>query len=280
METIVSSSTDDVIIAGDRPTVLIGERINPTGRKKLADALMQGDISMVQQEAEAQVWAGADILDINVKASGVDEVAMLPRAVEAVLEVVDVPLCLDSDNPEALAAALKVCRGRPIINSVTGREDSLEKVLPLVREYGTAVIGLTRDDDGVPGSVDGRLAIAGRIIERAEKLGIACQDVIIDCVTSPLAIDTGSADITLEAVRRVREEFGVNQTLGISNVSYGLPDRDIINNTFLVAAIMAGVTCPTVNVATARATVLATDVLTGRDRFAVRYIRACRQGTA
>ena len=164
METKVSSSTKDVLITGSGPTVLIGERINPTGKKKLAEALKSGDFDVVRNEAIAQVEAGADILDINVVCPGVDEVAVLPAAVEKVMASVDVPLCIDINNPAALRETLKVYEGKPIVNSVTGEENSLNEILPLVREYGAAVIGLTIDDEGIPKEADRRVTIAHKIV--------------------------------------------------------------------------------------------------------------------
>lgn len=280
MQTRVWRDSREVIIGHDRPTVLIGERINPTGKKKLAAALTAGDLEIVRREALAQVQAGADILDVNVGLVGVDEVALLPRAVSAVMEVVDVPLCLDSHNTKALEAALQVHRGKAIVNSVTGREESLEEILPLVKEYGAAVIGLTVDDQGIPRDADRRVAIAHRIIERAEAAGIAREDVIIDCLILTIGSDNNAGAVALEAVSRVKSELGVNQTLGASNVSYGLPDREILNGTFLALAIAAGVTCPTVDVAKVRPFVLSTDLVLARDRFAQRYIKAYRQRQA
>ena len=277
MHTIVSSATREVVIGDDQPTVLIGERINPTGRKKLAAALEAGDMELLRREAVAQVEAGADILDVNVGSSGVDEVGLLAQVVQAVAETVDVPLSLDSDNPGALEAALKVYRGKPIINSVTGQERSLAEVLPLVKGHGAAVIALTMDDEGIPADPARRVAIAQKIIERAESLGIPREDVIIDCLVLTVATESDAALVTLEAVRQVREELGVNQTLGASNVSYGLPERNVLNSAFLAMAINAGVTCPTVNAARVRQAVLATDLLLGRDRYARRYIKDYRQ---
>lgn len=280
MQTRVWRDSREVIIGHDRPTVLIGERINPTGKKKLAAALMAGDMEIVRREALAQVQAGADILDVNVGLVGVDEVALLPRAVSAVMEAVDVPLCLDSHNTKALEAALQIHRGKAIVNSVTGREESLREILPLIKEYGAAVIGLTVDDQGIPRDADRRLAIAYRIIERAEAIGIAREDVIIDCLILTIGSDNNAGAVALEAVSRVKSELGVNQTLGASNVSYGLPDREILNGTFLTLAIAAGVTCPTVDVAKVRPFVLSTDLVLARDKFAQRYIRAYRQRQA
>jgi 5-methyltetrahydrofolate--homocysteine methyltransferase len=266
-----------VVIAHDQRTVLIGERINPTGKKRLSAALQAGDMELVRKEALMQVEAGADILDVNVGATGVDEVALLPQAVKVVMETVDVPLCLDSDNPKALAAALKVYRGKPIVNSVNSQEERLKEILPLVKEYGAAVIGLAMDDQGIPTEVGRRLAIAGRIIARAEALGIPREDIIIDCLAMTIATDDQASLATLEAVRRVKAEFGVNQTLGASNISFGLPDRDLLKSAFLALAIAAGVTCPLVDAAKVRAAILATDLLLGRDEYAMRYIRAYRQ---
>jgi 5-methyltetrahydrofolate--homocysteine methyltransferase len=277
METKVSSATREVIISYDRPTVLIGEAINPTGKNKLTASLQVKDMGLVRKLALAQVQAGADILDVNIGVSGIDEEALLPQAVQAVMEVVDVPLCIDSDNPGALAAALRVYRGKPMVNSVTGQEQSLSAILPLVREHGAAVIGLTMDDGGVPTDSDHRLAIAHKIVDRATAMGIPLEDILIDCLVLTVATDSNAGLITLEAIRRLREELGVNQTLGASNISFGLPERDVLNMAFLTASVISGVTCPILNVARARPTVLAADLLLGRDRYATRYIKAYRQ---
>ena len=276
MDTTVSCEKDAVVISGKGPTVLIGERINPSGKKKLADALRNSDLAYVVNEAVAQVDAGADILDVNVVAPGVDEVTVLPEVVRAVMESVHAPLCIDVNKPEALKEALKVYRGKPVINSVTGEEKSLHEILPLVKEYHAAVIGLTIDDEGIPKEPGKRVAIAHKIVERAESLGIPREDVIIDCLCLTLGADSNAALVTLEAIRRVKEELGLNQTLGASNISFGLPDRTVVNNAFLAIAITAGVTCPTVDAAKVRASVLSADLILGRDRFAQRYIRDFR----
>lgn len=277
METRISSATKEVIIGDGRPTVLIGERINPSGRKKLTEALLAGNLEIVRSEARAQAEAGADILDVHVGAFGVDEVALLPQAVRAVMDTVDVPLCLDSSNLKALAAALKVYKGKPLVNSVTGEERSLAKVLPLVKEYGAAVVGLTQDDEGIPADADRRVAIAHKIVERARKVGIPPEDVVIDCLAFAIGADTNSGWVTLEAIRRVKAELGVNMTLGGSNISFGLPDRNLINCAFISIVIAAGVTCPIVNVAKVRPSVLAADLVLGDDKRARRYIEAYRQ---
>jgi len=257
--------------------VLIGERINPTGKKRLAEALRSGDLSVVREEALAQVAAGADILDVNVGATGVDEEAMLPRAVEMVAKTVNVPLCLDSRKTKALAAALAVCPGRPIVNSVTGEEASLEEVLPLVKQYGVPVIGLTLDEKGIPADAEARVEIAHRIVERAEAIGIPREDVIIDCLTLSLGANVKAGLGTLEATRRVKAELAVNQTQGASNISHGLPNRPVLTGAYLAMAIEAGLTCPTVDVALVRLAVLAADLVLGRDNYAMRFISAFRE---
>ena len=277
METRISSATKHVIIGDGQPTVLIGERINPTGKKKMAEALKSGNLDIICQEAVAQVEAGADIIDVNVNAVGIDEITMLPKVVQAVTQAVDVPLCLDSPNPDALAAALKVYQGKPLINSVTGEERSLKQVLPLVKEYGAAVIGLPQDDKGIPMDVEQRVALAQRIIERAEAIGIPREDVIIDCLSFAVGADGGSGIVTLETVRQVRAELGVNITLGASNISFGLPDRNLLNNAFVAIAIAAGTTCLIVDTAQVQPTALAADVLLNHDGYAQRYIKAYRK---
>jgi 5-methyltetrahydrofolate--homocysteine methyltransferase len=277
MDTRVLSAEREVIIGGNRPTVFIGERINPTGKKRLAEALRAGDLSVVREEALNQVAAGADILDVNVGATGVDEITMLPQAVQAVAETVSVPLCIDSRKTKALEAALAVCPGRPIVNSVTGEESSLEEVLPLVKQYNVPVIGLTLDEKGIPAEASARVEIAYKIVERAESLGIPREDVIIDCLTLSLGANVKAGLATLEATRRVRDELGVNQTQGCSNISHGLPNRPALTGAYLALAIEAGLTCPTVDVAQVRLAVLATDLVLGRDNYAMRFISAFRE---
>jgi len=277
MKTIVSSVSKEVWIIGDGPTVLIGERINPSGRKNLAEALRNGDLEFIVKEAVAQVQAGADILDVNVACPGVDEVALLPKVLEKMMSSVDVPLCIDFNHPGALKEALKVYKGKPIVNSVTGEENSLNEVLPLVKEYGAAVIGLTLDESGIPKDPGQRVAVARKILERASSLGIPAEDLIIDCLALTVGADSQAGMTTLEAVRRMKEELGVNQTLGASNISFGLPERSVINHSFLTLAISSGVTCPTVDAAKVRPAILSIDLLLGRDRFAQRYLKSFRQ---
>ena len=277
METKVSGAKKEVIISIDRPTVLIGERINPTGRKKLTEALKAGDLEIVRKEAIAQVAAGADIIDCNVNAPGVNDVEILPKAVKIIQEAVDAPMCLDSPNTAAIEAALKVYKGKPLINSVSGEEHSLKRVLPLVKEYGCAVIGLVQDDEGIPKNADRRVAIAHKIVNAVVKAGIPREDVVIDVLAFAIGAEAKSGLDVLEAIRRIREELGVNMTMGASNISFGMPDRAIINSAWASAVIAAGATALITDAAKIRASVLATDLILGRDRFARRFIEDHRK---
>jgi len=277
METRVTSPSKEVIIGDNQPTVLIGERINPTGKKKLAEALKAGDLEIVRKEALAQVQAGADIIDVNVGVFGIDEASLLPKAVQAVMETVDTPLCLDSSNPDALEAALKVYKGKPLVNSVTGEAHSLKRVLPLIKEHGAAVIGLVQDDEGIPKDAEGRVRIAHKIVERVETAGIPREDLVIDCLAFAVGAEPASGAAVLEAIRRIKAELGVNMTMGASNVSFGLPDRELLNNAFVVMATAAGATCLIVDAAKVRSIILAADLVLGRDKRARRYIEAYRQ---
>ena len=282
MKTILQGKGKKVIIGDDRPTVILGERINPTGKKKLAAALLAGDLEIVRQEALAQIEAGADILDVNVGAAGVDEVDLLPKAVKLVMETVDAPVCIDTPNGEALAAALAMHKelnpeGKPLVNSVNGEESSLARVLPLVAQYKTAVIGLCMDDDGIPETPEARLAVAKKIIERAAEHGIPKEDILIDCLALTVGADSKAGWITLESIRMVKEELGVNMALGASNVSFGLPDRETLNGVFLGMAIMRGLNCPIVDAAKVAAYIQAADLALGRDEYSMRYLKAYRK---
>ena len=279
METILKSARKTVVIGPERPTVLVGERINPTGKRRLAAALAEGDLEIIRQEALAQVEAGADVLDVNVGAAGVDEVDLLPKAVRLVMETVDVPVCIDTANIEALRAALLVHQemapeGKPLINSVNGEEARLEGVLPLVAEYGTAVIGLAMDDDGIPMTAEQRLRNAHKIVERAAQLGIPANDVIIDPLVLAVCADSQAARITLQTMRLIVAEFGVNITMGASNVSHGLPNRSAINAAFMAMAIASGLTCPIANPLSipVREATLASNLLLGHDEWAMAWI--------
>jgi 5-methyltetrahydrofolate--homocysteine methyltransferase len=277
METILKGTEITVRISPDYPTVIIGERINPTGRSWLTKQLTEGNLDALRDEATQQLEDGADVLDVNVGAASVNEVELLPQAVEIVQDTVGVPLCIDTADKDALEAALKVYKGKPLINSVNGEEKSLERVLPLVAEYGAAVIGLTMDDDGIPKQAQERLEIAKKIVERAESLGIPREDVLIDCLALTVSAEPDAAIITLEAIDLVRKELGVNQALGHSNVSFGLPDREVINRVALGMVVRAGVNAPIVNAAEVKQSILAADLLLGRDQYAMNYIKYYRQ---
>ena len=277
MQTRVSSKTREVVISDAGPTVIIGERINPTGKKKLQEELLAGRLDLVRSEAIQQVQDGADILDVNVGATGVDEVAFLPEAVKAVMQVVDVPLCIDSGNPRALEAALRVYTGRALVNSVTAEQSSLNDVLALVREHDAAVIGLTMDEKGIPPNAARRIELAHLIVEKAEQTGIKREDVVIDCLNMPAAANPSAPGVLIETLQAVRSQLGTNMTLGASNVSFGLPERSLLNGVFLSIIIHLGVNCPVVDVAKVRQYILAADALLGRDQYMRRFIQDYRK---
>jgi 5-methyltetrahydrofolate--homocysteine methyltransferase len=279
LTTIVSSATQTVEISRDRSTVIIGERINPTGRKKVLAALKEGDFDIVRKDAEDQVAVGAAILDVNAGVPGADEPALLQKVMRTVMDVTDVPLCIDTADPEALSVALSLYEGKALINSVNGEERSLKAVLPLVKEHGAAVIGLCMDDDGIPETPEKRLAVATKIIERAGQLGIGSEDVVIDPLALTMGADSNAGRIALETVELVVKEFGVNVTMGASNISFGMPDRKYINSAFIAMAIHAGLTCPITNplVTEIVTAVLAADLAMGRDDYGMRWIQAYRR---
>jgi len=217
MQTILRSKSNEVIIDTKGPFVIIGEKINPTGRKKLASALLEGNLDIVTELASSQVALGADMLDINAGVPELDEVSLLPRLVKIVTDITDVPICLDSANPSALAAALALTPGKPLINSVNGEEASLKAILPMVKERGAAVIGLTMDENGIPQDTETRLAIAEKILERAAKMGIPSEDVIIDPLVMAVGADSNAGAITLRTIEILSRNFGVNINLGARN---------------------------------------------------------------
>ena len=277
--TQLTHKTKKVRISRDGPTVIIGERINPTGRKIVLQALQEGNFEMVRQDAVDQMEAGATVLDVNAGVPGVDEVALLSQVMQEVMAVVDVPLCIDTANPEALEAALKLYDGKALINSVNGEEKSLEAVLPIAKEYGAAVIGLCMDDDGIPATPEERVAVAEKIIERAAKYDIPIEDMVIDPLAMTMGADHKAGWNTLETTKLVVREFGVNITMGASNVSFGMPDRKYVNAAFIAMAIQAGLTCPITNplVTEINTAVLAADLAMGKDEFGMRWIKAYRK---
>lgn len=277
METSIKSETKEVKISFDGPFTIIGEKINPTGRKKLAAALKENDYQYVQNLALQQVELGADILDVNVGVPGINEVEVLPKVAKLVAEIVEQPLCLDSANHQAIAAALEVLPGKPLVNSVNGEERSLQALLPIVKEFGVAVIGLTMDDDGIPKDAEKRVAIAGKILDRAAQLGINTDQVVIDPLVLTVGSDSNAGAVTLQTILSLKQQFGVNINLGASNVSFGLPDRHTINQAFLSTAMGLGATCAITDAAKLTSTIRATDLLMGRDNFGSRYISYWRK---
>ena len=240
----ICSSTDAVWFSEPR---VIGERINPTGKKKFQEALRAGDMDYILSQAVSQVEAGADILDVNVGLPGVDEKEMMVRVVRELQAVVNVPLQIDSNIPEVVEAALRAYNGRALVNSVNGEEKSLAGILPIVRKYGAAVVGLTLDEGGIPKQAEGRFAIAKRIVERAEALGIRRRDIQIDCLTLTASAEQEAVKETLTALKMAREQLGTGAVLGVSNISFGLPNRDLVNSTFLTLALQNGLTLPIMN---------------------------------
>jgi 5-methyltetrahydrofolate--homocysteine methyltransferase len=276
MQTLVCGKTKQVKIDTEGVFTIIGEKINPTGRKKLAAALMEGNLNYVVELATNQISAGADLLDVNVGVPGAEEETLLPQVVKMLAEAFDIPFCLDSPNPKALARALTITPGKPMVNSVNGKPESLQAILPLVSERGASVIGLTMDEQGIPKDAEGRVKIAGRILEAAAKHGIPPEDVIIDPLVLTVGAESQAGAVTLETIQRVRNEFNVNINVGASNVSFGLPERDTVNAAFLALTIGAGATCAITDPIKFTRVIRALDLLRGKDAYAVRYVKYIR----
>ncbi len=276
MHTILKTEKKEVVIGVDKPFVIIGEKINPTGLKKLGQALVDGNMDFVMELAKRQVAWGADLLDVNVGHPQIDEISMMSKVVEAVKSIVDVPLCIDSNDPKILEAGLKAAPGKPLVNSVNGEEKQMSIVLPIVKDRGAAVIGLTIGDEGIPKTAEERLAVAGKIIERAAKMGIPAEDIIIDPLVMTVGHDSNAANITLKTIELIRKEYGVNINLGASNVSFGLPDRFSVNSAFLSLGIQAGATCSITDAVKLGSAIRATDLLLGKDANSIRYLKYFR----
>ena len=279
METVLRSASREVRIGPERPFVIIGERINPTGRARLAAEMAAGDFDRVRADALAQVEAGAHMIDVNAGIPMVDEPAILAEAVRVVQSVVDVPLSIDSSIVKALAAGLAAYQGKALVNSVTGEDERLEKVLPLVSERGAAVIGIANDETGISEDPAVRLAVAKKIVERAESFGIPRPDVLIDPLAMPVGALRNAGATLFEIVRRVRGELGVNTICGASNISFGLPDRAGLNAAFLTMAIASGMTCAITNPLeeSIRKAILAADVMLGHDENCAAWLAAHRE---
>ncbi len=279
MDTVISSPKKTVVIGPEHPFVIIGERINPTGRKILTKQMIDRNMSMVCRDARRQVDAQAHVLDINagVPVDGI-EPAILSQAIQAVQEIVDVPISIDSSVVEALEAGLSVYKGKALVNSVTYEDEQLETVLPLIKKYGAAVVGVANDDSGISNEPEERLRIATAIVERAADHGIPAKDVLIDPLALTVSADDNAALITLETIRLIRENLGVNMTCGASNISFGLPWRPTVNAAFLCMAIAAGLTSAITNPLEAeiRHAIYAADLLMGHDAYAGNLIQAFR----
>ena len=276
--TVVSSATREVVIGDDRPFVIIGERINPTGRAILREEMKAGDFSRVERDTIAQVEAGAHMLDVNAGIPLADEPAILARTVQLVQSLTDVPLSIDSSIVEALEAGLAVYQGKALVNSVTGEEERLERVLPLVKKYGAAVVAISNDETGISEDPDIRFAVAKRIVERAMDHGIPKEDVVVDPLLMPIGAMPTAGRQVFRILNRLRDELNVNSTCGASNVSFGLPHRAGINGAYLAMAMASGLTSAITNPIApgVREAVMAGDVLLGNDRDAARWIRKNR----
>lgn len=279
METIISSKHKTVVISPDRPFTIIGERINPTGRKKLAAEMAQDNYDRVVADAIAQVEAGAHVLDVNSGIPMADEAAIMEKAVRLVQDVVDVPLSIDSSVVAALASGLEAYQGKALVNSVTGEEERLESVLPLVKKHDAAVIAISNDEGGISHDPDERFTVAKKIVERAEDFGIPREDVLVDPLVMPVGAVPNAGSSTIYLLRRLHEELGVNTVCGASNVSFGLPDRVGLNAAFVSMLIGAGMPCAITNPLEheLRRAILAADALMGHDEYCAAWISYHRQ---
>ncbi|MEA2276946.1 MAG: 5-methyltetrahydrofolate--homocysteine methyltransferase [Solirubrobacteraceae bacterium] len=281
MDTVLQSRSSTVTIGAQQPFCIIGERINPTGRKAFAEELRGGDLSTVTVDAQAQVQAGADMLDVNAGIPLVDEAELLTQMLRAAQDAVDAPLCIDSSVVEALEAGLAAYEGRALVNSVTGEDERLEEILPLVARHGAAVIGLANDETGIPETPQQRLEIARKIVSAAGDHGIAPNDVIIDPLAMTVGADTEAVTTTLKTISLIRDELGVNMCLGASNVSFGLPQRHVLNAAFLPMAMAAGLTSAIMNTAAVCVeSVRGADLLLGHDPWGTSWIAAHRKRQA
>jgi len=277
LDTVLQGRSKTVVIGANQPFCIIGERINPTGRKTFAEELRGGDLSTVTVDTNAQIEAGADVLDVNAGIPLVDEAELLSKMLKLVQDTTDAPICIDSSVIEALDAGLSVYEGKPLVNSVTGEDERLEEILPLVAKHGAAVIGLANDETGIPETAQQRLEIATKIVKAAGDFGIPPEDVVIDPLAMTVGADTEAVTTTLEAIRLIRDNLGVNMSLGASNVSFGLPDRHALNAAFLPMAMAAGLTSAIMSTAKVCVdSVRGADLLLGHDPWGARWIAAHR----
>ncbi|MDG2285122.1 MAG: methyltetrahydrofolate cobalamin methyltransferase [Alphaproteobacteria bacterium] len=277
--TVVSSATKEIIIGFDQPFCVIGERINPTGRKLLAAEMAQGDYSRVESDARAQVAAGATMLDINAGIPLADEPRILAESIKLVQSITDVPLSIDSSIVEALEAGLEAYQGKPLVNSVTGEEERLEVVLPLIKKYGAAVVAISNDETGISEDPDERFKVAKKIVERAQDYGISPADVVVDPLIMPVGAINLAGASAFRLIRRLREELGVNTTCGASNISFGLPNRHGLNAAFLSMAMGAGMTSAIMNPMhdEEMTAIFGANVMMGHDPECRRWIKKFRE---
>jgi 5-methyltetrahydrofolate--homocysteine methyltransferase len=283
MHTVLSSPSNEVVIGHDQPFCIIGERINPTGRKAFAEALRAGDLSQIVADVEEQEAMGAHVLDVNMGVPLTDEADLLARAIVLVQEHTDLPVCIDSSVVEALEAGLAAYRGKALVNSVTCERDRLERVLPLVRDHGAAVICLTNDETGIPQTAAERLEVCKRLVEIVHgEYEIPLEDMVVDPLAMTVGADPQAVVTTLETIAAIRDAFGLNMTLGASNISFGLPGRHALNAAFLVVASSAGLTSAIMDARTAQTVEAcrAADLLLGRDEWATSWIAAHRAAQA
>ncbi|MFC6286964.1 dihydropteroate synthase [Nocardioides sp. GCM10027113] len=279
LRTVLRSETREVVIGHDQRFTVIGERINPTGRRVFQEQLREGDLSAIERDVRAQVEGGADVLDVNMGVPLTDEADLLARAIVMVQELTDLPICIDSSVVEALEAGLSVYKGRALVNSVTAEDDRLAAILPLVKKYDAAIIALPNDEDEIPMEADKRLHLTAKILRVAtEEFGIAAADVVIDPLAMPIGADTSVVATTLETISRIRHDFGVNMTLGASNVSFGMPDRHALGAAFLPMAMTAGLTSAIMDARTPQIVeaVKAADLLLGQDEWGMSWIASHR----
>ncbi len=283
LETRISSATREVVIGGQHRFCLIGERINPTGRRIFQEQLKAGDMSAIERDVAAQVAGGADVLDVNMGVPLVDEAELLAKAVTMIQQLTDLPLCIDSSVVEALEAGLSAYQGRALVNSITAEDERMEQILPLVKKYDAAVIALPNDVDEIPMEPDKRLALVEKIVRVATtEYGIALEDILIDPLAMPIGADITNGLATLETMRRIRDDYGLNMTCGASNVSFGMPGRHVLGGAFLSMAMTAGLTSAIMDTRTPAivSAVKATDLLLGHDEWGGAWIARYRAAQA
>jgi 5-methyltetrahydrofolate--homocysteine methyltransferase len=278
MHSILRSATKEVAIGHDVPFVIIGERINPTGRKKFQEQLRAGDLSQIELDVQQQVDGGADVLDVNMGVPLTDEPDLLNRAIKLVQSKTDLPICIDSSVIEALDAGLKAYEGKALVNSMTGEDDRMELILPLVKEHNAVIMALSNDETGIPATAQERLVITEKIVRTVEKYGIPLEDLVIDPLAMTVGADTEAVKITLETIYLIKEKFGLNMSMGASNVSFGLPNRHAVNASFLPMAMAAGLTSAIMDARTKEivTSVRAADMLLGNDPWGGNWISAFR----